>query len=139
MIAAGLSLGDLLRHFHDGALGERRFTQTFVAALFAAALGLAILARRSVESTPRVVVIRGAGIIVIALGLWFALRPVDMGSYEPNCLPPVIEGTADERCSDVPRAVAGLALVCGSALALGLAARPREPRPRHRNADTRTH
>jgi hypothetical protein len=27
------------------------------------------------------------GVVLIFCGLWLALRPNDMGSYEPNCFP----------------------------------------------------
>ena len=69
----------------------------------------------------RVVVTGGTGIVLVGFGLWCAMRPVDMGSYEPNCLPPIFEGTSDERCSDLPRSAGGLVLLGAGALALVVA------------------
>ena len=51
--------------------------------------------------------------VLILGGLWLVLRPNDMGSYEPNCFPPIVEGLDDRRCSSPGRVGVGLALTAG--------------------------
>jgi MFS family permease len=120
---AAMTFGELLHNFHNGDVGERLFTRMFVFALVAAlAVLIALAAVRSRRVRPSLFAIGAAGVMLIGLGVWLGVRPADMGSYEPNCLPPVVEGVGDGRCSAAPQVGFGLSMfsvgvfLCGTFL-----------------------
>jgi hypothetical protein len=122
-LVAAMTFGELLRNFHNGDVGERLFTRMFLVALVAALAALiALAAVRGRRVGPRLFAIGAAGVVLIGLGVWLGVRPADMGSYEPNCMPPVIEGVGDGRCSAAPRVGLGLSMftvgvfLCGTFL-----------------------
>jgi hypothetical protein len=119
-----LTLWTLFHNFHNGGDGEDAFTTTFWAGALAVLSGMLAWATARPIRASRVVRLAVAsivGVVLIFCGLWLALRPNDMGSYEPNCFPPLVEGLDDTRCSSPGRVGGGLALTAGGIAAIVVA------------------